>query len=508
MDGFPIETVLALVGVAVPLAAFLWEFAVVGRRRLGYRVQMDTPVTGEIESVFPGVLTRLRPESSDIATDLKDLSVVLVRIENSGATTVDTGDYQTLDNGRAGLHLHFPRRRVIGMAVTELSHPGLAECLDRNSGIAHRWDGGRSAGVIDLPKVPLNRGDHYKVLAILQREGRSGEEAPPELHGGVKGGRVLETRSRTGSSRAMFLLVGFLVLIVAGQLVLSAIEADRPPQGCADGTLTVVGSSALRPVIEEAAARYREECHALRFTFAFEGTERGLDRLTREARADGSVIAIGDNPIGANYPRLDRRPLALAVFTVVTGPDLGVADLSTEQLRDLFGGRITNWSEVGGPDLPVVLVERAPGSGTRAVFEQRVLGGSQPPVPHTSCLAIRDRAIDGPTRCTAEVTGDLLETVRRTPGALGYSELSEARRAGLGTPALNGVAPDRQAALAQRYDLWGIEFAYSYGAAPPGSPAAAFLRYLTDDGGTDVLRVHGNEPCRDLPDPARCRNGS
>lgn len=504
MDGFPIEIVLALAGVAVPIAAFLYEFVVVGRRRLGYRVQMDTPVTGEIESVFPGVLTRLRPESTDGATDLKDLSVVLVRIENSGATTIDTSDYQTLDNGRAGLHLHFPRRRVIGMAVTELSHPGLAECLDAGSGIAHRWDASAARGVIDLPKVPLNRGDHYKVLAILQRHGRAEADAEPELRGGVKGGRVLETRSRSGASRPMFLLVGFLVLVIAAQLVVGVVRGDRPPRGCVGGELTVVGSSALRPVIQDAAERYRAECHDLRFTFAFEGTERGLDRLTRAAATDGTLIAIGDNPIGANYPKLDRRSLAVAVFTVVTHPDLDLPSLSTEQLRDIYAGRVTDWSEVGGPPLPVVLVERAPGSGTRAVFEQRVLGGSQPAVPHTSCLAIRGRELTGPTRCTAEVTGDLLQTVRDTRGAIGYSEFGEATRAGLRTPALNGVAPDRQAALAGRYELWGIEFAYSYGAAPPGSPAAAFLRYLTDEGGTDVLRAHGNEPCRDLPNPARC----
>ena len=125
-------------------------------------------------------------------------------------------------------------------------------------------------------------------------------------------------------------------------------------------------------------------------------------------------------------------------------------------------------------------------------------------MPHTSCLAVQGRELSGPTRCTAEVTGDLLQTVRNTRGAIGYSEFGEATRAGLRTPALNGVAPDRQAALAGRYELWGIEFAYSYGAAPPGSPAAAFLRYLTDEAGSDVLRAHGTEPCRDLPNPARC----
>lgn len=101
----------------------------------------------------------------------------MVRIENSGATTIDSRDYQAPDAGRVGLHLHFPQRRVIGMAVTELSEPGLADSLDRDSGIAVREDTIGRIGVIDLPKVSLNRGDHYKILAILQRSDGTGNTA-------------------------------------------------------------------------------------------------------------------------------------------------------------------------------------------------------------------------------------------------------------------------------------------------------------------------------------------
>lgn len=62
MGDFPVEIVLAIIAILLSAGAFLWEFVFVGRRQLGYRVQMDTPVTGEIESVFPGVLPQLRPD--------------------------------------------------------------------------------------------------------------------------------------------------------------------------------------------------------------------------------------------------------------------------------------------------------------------------------------------------------------------------------------------------------------------------------------------------------------
>src|SRR5262245_44502044 len=219
VGGFPIEIVLGLIGIAVPIIAFLWEFVFVGRKEIGYRVQMDTPVTGQIESVFPVVLPQLRPEHEGVSPPLKDLSVVLVRIENSGATPIDTHDYRAPEAGRVGLHLNFSQRRIIGMAVTELSDEGLADSLGRDSGIAVREDTEGHIGAIDLPRVPLNRGDHYKILAILQRSEGTGEYADPVLSGGIKGGRIIETQSRTGISRVMVALTAFLVVVIVVQLL-------------------------------------------------------------------------------------------------------------------------------------------------------------------------------------------------------------------------------------------------------------------------------------------------
>ncbi|MGW4844595.1 PstS family phosphate ABC transporter substrate-binding protein [Nocardia brasiliensis] len=501
---FPVDIVLALVGIAVPIGAFLYEFVLVGRKRLGYRVQMDTPVTGEVASVFPGVLPQLRPAGDGAGPDLKDLSVVLVRIENSGATDLDTRDYKAPDAGRIGLHLRFPRRLVIGMAVTELSDPGLADSLDRDSGIAVREDMAGHIGVIDLPKVPLNRGEHYKILAILQRAEGVGEYPAPVLTGGIKGGRVLETRSRTGIPRMMVALTVFLVLVIVVQLVIAAAQPPPVPLECAAGKVTVVGSSAFDPVLRKAADQYGKRCTGAQFAFGFEGTERGLDRLVEEGKDHPGLLAISDGPKGSGYPALVARPLALSLFSVIVNEAFGVRSLTEVQIRDLYFGRIGNWREVGGPDLPVVLVNRIPGSGTRNTFERRLLGADQPDRPHVSCTALKGTVLTGAAHCDVQVTKDMQRAVREIPGAVGYSESSEAAQAGLATVAINGVVAGRDAAIARTYPFWGVEYAYSYGELPGDSPAAAFLHYLVDQSGKDVLREHGNAPCAELPDPARC----
>lgn len=504
MGGFPIEIVLGLVGVAVPIIAFLWEFVFVGRKEIGYRVQMDTPVTGEIESVYPGVLPQLRPAQDGASPPLKDLSVVLVRIENSGATPIDTHDYRAPESSRVGLHLNLPQRRVIGMAVTELSDPGLADSLDRDSGIAVREDTAGHIGVIDLPRVPLNRADHYKILAILQRSEGSGAYPASVLSGGIKGGRIIETQSRTGMSRVMLGLMAFLVVVIVVQLVVSVLAPDPTPLDCAGGKLTVVGSSAFEPVIRDAAAQYGKRCTEAEFAFDFEGSERGLDRLAEDGKDNPDLLAISDGPKGDGYQPLLDRPLAVSLFTMIVHKDVGVTNLSVAQIQDLYQGRVTNWRDVGGADLPVVLVNRIPGSGTRNTLERRVLGGRQPDRPHVSCVAIKDGAPETARYCDVQVTKDMQKAVNDIPGAIGYSEFSEAVQAGATTLTIDGVTPGRGAAVNRSYPFWGVEYAYSYGELPGDSLGAGFLHFLTDLTGKDVLREHGNEPCSELPDRARC----
>jgi phosphate transport system substrate-binding protein len=391
------------------------------------------------------------------------------------------------------------------MAVTELSEPGLADSLDRDSGIAVREDTIGHFGVIDLPKVSLNRGDHYKILAILQRSEGTGEYRPPIVQGGIKGGKVAETQSRTGASRVMLALTTFLVMVIIVQLTVAAFEPDPAPLECVAGKLTVVGSSAFAPVVKDAAEQYRKRCTGAEFAFGFEGTERGLDRLVEEGKENHELLAITDGPKGEGYSNLVSRALGLSLFSVVVHKDVGVRSLTTAQIEDIYQDRVTNWREVGGPDLPIVLVNRIPGSGTRNTFERRMLSQPQVSRSHVSCKALEDIPPAGAAHCDVQVTKDMLQAVAELRGAIGYSELSEAGTAQVSTVAVDGIAATSDAAMNRTYPFWGIEFAYSYGELPGDSLSAAFRRYLTDEAGRNVLAAHGNVACADLPDPTRCQ---
>jgi phosphate transport system substrate-binding protein len=363
----------------VPAAVALYEFVLKGRKRLGYRVQMDTTATDVVPSPFAGALRHLQ----DNGVRLDDPTLALLRIENNGATDIDTHDYAVLDDDLVGIRISFPGRRVAGLVVTELSDDFLRSCFAEGSGLGVR------DGVIELPKVPLNRHAHYKVLAALERApgepGKPGQYPDPEVVGGIKGGvgggRILQTRSRTGTSWRSVGLVGFLVAVVLAQLTVTLSTDPAAPLDCARGRLAIIGSTAFEPVVREAADRYRDSCPKVTFSFDMRGSGEGL----RGAGPDTIVFSDGEKPEG--YPKLLPRAIAFFLFSLAIG-------------------------------------------GHRATLEDADHGA---------------------------------------------------------------------------YPFWETEYAYTYGEPAAGSPAASFLRYLTNQVGADVIRSYGNRPCAELDNPALCR---
>jgi phosphate transport system substrate-binding protein len=83
------DSIVAILSVVVPLTAFVWEFAVVRRKRLGYRVQMDTVATDTAHAPSADVLRRMHENDRQ----LKEPSFVLVRIENAGWMEIVESDY-------------------------------------------------------------------------------------------------------------------------------------------------------------------------------------------------------------------------------------------------------------------------------------------------------------------------------------------------------------------------------------------------------------------------------
>ncbi|MEU5847076.1 substrate-binding domain-containing protein [Saccharopolyspora shandongensis] len=513
MDGFPWELALAIVGALVPIMAFLWEFAFVGRKRLGYRVQMDTTPT-DVSALYAGAWRRLERDDGE---RLIDPSFVLLRIENTGTTNIAEGDYGFPEDTSVGIRVRFPGRRVAGVVVTELSDPSLATYFDAKApglGMSDVEEADRTVGLVELPKVKLNSSAHYKVLVVLERAGDEdggGKIPDPEvvgtISGGVGSGKVHETKSQTGTPRWVVALVCFLLMVSLVEPFIIDLTKNEARLDCAAGNLTVTGSTAFEPVLREAADEYAKSCPGANFKWEMRSSAQGLELLNSTRSPE--VLAFSDGPKGDRLPELLPQPVAFLLFTIVINPDAGVQDLKPEQIRDVFSGRVANWRAVGGNDVPVRIVDREALSGTRATLEERLLGGEVEPGENSDdCVEPRNESLRGSVlRCRRIETRSLLDTVANTPGAIGYSELraAENRKAELRKVRIDGHEASLAAADHGAYPFWQTEYAYTFGEPAPTSLAASFRRYLTNQVGSDIIRAYGNRPCVELANPVRCR---
>lgn len=523
MGNFPWQNVLAILGVLIPIVAFLWEFAVIGRKRLGYRVQMDTTTASEVTSQHAVGWRELLGRAN--GEPLKDPSFVLVRIENNGTTNIDEDDYATLRDDPVGIHIRFPDRRVVAMAVTEISEGVQPENFAHGSGLgvqnSEEEDSGLRHGEIQLPKVPLNPDHHYKVMAVLERGSPNGAPpktfAAPEVDGTIKGGvvkrQIEKTESRTGTPWWAKALIYALIVIVGLQpFVFSKWFTNHVPLDCATGNVTIVGSTAFRPVLEEAVRSYDDKCPGAHFAFATEGSQAGLGTLDRIGRADpaktGDYVAFSDGPKepGA-YPRLIQRPIGYALFTLIANPKAGIDDLPRDEIRDLFvSGKYTNWKQLNGFNVPISIADRNASSGTRSTFQAHVLDGRvEQNYNSDDCQNRKPGTANRTVRCELNSTDAVLDTVARTDGAIGYAELGAATaRRDVRLVRIDGQEASLAGSEHGAYPFGETEYAYTYRQPGPDSLSASFLRFLTNKIGQDVIRNGGDRPCADLQNPVLC----
>ena len=240
------------------------------------------------------------------------------------------------------------------------------------------------------------------------------------------------------------------------------------------GTITAAGSSALKPLADDAAEYFNELHPDVSITIDAGGSGQGLQQV-----ADGTVD-IGNSDVTAEE-KLDAsmaeglvdHQVCVITMAPIVNPDVaeaGVTDLTKDQLISIFTGETTHWSEVGRPDDDIVLITRPESSGTRATFEKYALDGNKEA---------------SNTSMETDDSGVLLQNVRDTKGAIGYVALSylTGEDTGVSTVAIDGVEPTLENTYNGTYPVWTYEHMYTNG--EPNEVAQAFLDYImSDDYGT------------------------
>lgn len=195
--------------------------------------------------------------------------------------------------------------------------------------------------------------------------------------------------------------------------VVPAAEAEAPAAESLSGTLTLAGSTTVQPLAEKAGEAFMDVNPDVTIEVQGGGSSVGIT-----AAADGTAD-IGNISREVKKEELEANP-EFQVFTVakdgiaiVVNPDVKLENLTKEQVRDIFSGKITNFKEVGGPDAPITVASREEGSGTRGAFQELVMQHKD-----ASGNKVEDEIVA--TAILQNSNGALRTTIAETPNSIAY----------------------------------------------------------------------------------------
>lgn len=192
----------------------------------------------------------------------------------------------------------------------------------------------------------------------------------------------------------------------AAESTVAESSAAAPAETTADlsGSISMVGSTSMEKLANALSEAFMEEYPDVTVTAEFVGSGAGIEAVTNgTADIGNSSRNLKDEEKAAGVV---ENIVAIDGIAVCVDPANEVADLTKEQLTNIYNGTITNWKEVGGADEPIIVIGREAGSGTRGAFEELV-------DLKDACKYANE----------LDSTGAVIAKVASTPGAIGYASL-------------------------------------------------------------------------------------
>lgn len=224
---------------------------------------------------------------------------------------------------------------------------------------------------------------------------------------------------------ACVLTVGSFTACVSGEAGEENMELN--------GSIQMVGSTSMEKLSNALAESFMERYPGVTVSAEFVGSSAGVEAVL------GGTADIGNSSRNLKDAELEagavENIVAIDGIAVCVDPANTVTDLSKQQLIDIYTGTVSNWSELGGTDTPIVVVGREAGSGTRGAFEE--------------LLEIEDACVYANE---LDSTGAVIAKVASTPGAIGYASLDAIDNTVIAA-SLEGVAATAENIKAGNYFL-------------------------------------------------------
>ncbi|KNZ40997.1 phosphate ABC transporter substrate-binding protein [Acetobacterium bakii] len=261
------------------------------------------------------------------------------------------------------------------------------------------------------------------------------------------------------------LVVGAAVLTLAG-----CGSSETPAATAVSGEINGGGSTSVQKVIDAAGSEFTALNPDVKFTYSGTGSSDGIKGATAGTYSFGCA--------SRDLKAEEKASLTELIFAYdgiafIVNPANKVTDLTKEQLAKIYMGEITNWSEVGGADAPIVVVSREDGSGTRSATEELV-GFAEKLKPDATIK---------------EGNGNVQTTVAGNANSIGYVSLTFVDKTV--TPiSVGGVKASVENVLNKTYTL-SRPFIAMYDATKVDDATMAFLDFIMTPDGQKIVTEEG-----------------
>ena len=236
------------------------------------------------------------------------------------------------------------------------------------------------------------------------------------------------------------------------------------------GSVATDGSTSMAKVIGGLGEAFQNDT-GISVTYNPTGSGSGI-KAVQEGRCDIGLSSrdLKDEEKAAG---LTGTVLAYDGIAIIVHPENPVADLSVDTIAKIYTGEITNWSEVGGSDVEIVLIGREAGSGTRDGFE-----------------SITDTEDACQYRQELTSTGDVITTVSQNPGAIGYASVASVKDT-VKALTVDGVAPTEETIKDGSYVVQRPFVLVTKSDAELSEAAQKFFDYITSADANEIINAAG-----------------
>jgi len=270
-------------------------------------------------------------------------------------------------------------------------------------------------------------------------------------------------------------IIGLSVAVLMGSFVVagssSCTKSDTP-----SATVKTGGSTSVDKVMLALKQQFETDHPGTKIEYEGNGSGDGITNT----RSGLYEIGHSSRELKADEKGVIAFAYAIDGIAMVVHKSNGLDSLTKQQIRDIYTGRIGNWSQVGGKDSPISVITRESGSGTRSGFAD-VIGLEKKGDPSTS-LKVSEEATS---------TGAVQTKVGANPDAVGYMSFSDVDASKVRVVMVDGVAISAATLLDRSYPLQREFYMLTKEGAVLSPTARAFIDFVKSDAGGRIIESKG-----------------